>query len=117
MNKEHNPSNYKHEWVIVAQSCLTLCNPMDGSPPGSSVHGILQARLLEWVAVSFSSISMRGKCNRLLSIEEERLCWTNIIKGKFLGGLTDNKMERLGAVNKADRIRSIENARKSMEES
>ena len=38
----------------VAQSCLTLCNPMDCSPPGSSVHGILQARVLEWVAVSFS---------------------------------------------------------------
>ena len=33
--------------------CLTLCDPMDGSPPGSSVHGILQARLLEWVAISF----------------------------------------------------------------
>ena len=37
------------------QLCLTLCNPMGGSPPGSSVHGILQARTLEWVAISFSS--------------------------------------------------------------
>ena len=37
------------------QSCLTLCNPIDGSPPGSSVPGILQARTLEWVAISFSS--------------------------------------------------------------
>ena len=36
------------------QSCLTLCNPMDYSPPGSSVHGLLQARILEWVAMSFS---------------------------------------------------------------
>ena len=36
------------------QSCLTLCDPVDSSPPGSSVHGILQARILEWVAVSFS---------------------------------------------------------------
>ena len=36
------------------QSCLTLCNPMDCSPPGSSVHGILQARMLEWVAISSS---------------------------------------------------------------
>ena len=34
------------------QSCLTLCNPMDHSPPGSSVHGILQTRILEWVAIS-----------------------------------------------------------------
>ena len=37
------------------QSCLTLCNPRDGSPPGSPVPGILQARTLEWVAISFSS--------------------------------------------------------------
>ena len=36
------------------QSCPTLCDPMDCSPPGSSVHGILQARILEWVAISFS---------------------------------------------------------------
>ena len=38
----------------VAQSCLTLCDPMDCSPPGSSVHEILQARILEWVAKPFS---------------------------------------------------------------
>ena len=37
------------------QSCLTLCDPIDGSPPGSSVHGILHARILEWVAISFST--------------------------------------------------------------
>ena len=37
------------------QSCLTLCDPMDCSPPGSSVHGILQARILEWVVISFSN--------------------------------------------------------------
>ena len=36
------------------QSCPTLCDPIDGSPPGSSVPGILQARTLEWVAISFS---------------------------------------------------------------
>ena len=38
----------------VAQSCPTLCDPVDCSPPDSSVHGILQARILEWVAISFS---------------------------------------------------------------
>ena len=37
------------------QLCLTLCNPIDGSPPGSPVPGILQVRTLEWVAVSFSN--------------------------------------------------------------
>ena len=39
-------------WHI--QSCLTLCDPMDSSLPGSSVHGITQARILEWVAISSS---------------------------------------------------------------
>ena len=38
----------------VTQSCLTVCNPMDCSLPGFSVHGILQARILEWVAISLS---------------------------------------------------------------
>ena len=37
------------------QSCPTLCDPIDGSPPGSTVHGILQARTLEWVAISLSN--------------------------------------------------------------
>ena len=36
------------------QSCLTLCDPIDGSPPGSPIPGILQARTMEWVAISFS---------------------------------------------------------------
>ena len=47
----------KHAAAAAAkslQSCPTLCNPIDGSPPGSSVPGILQARTLEWVAMSFS---------------------------------------------------------------
>ena len=44
----------------VAQSCLTLCDPMDCSPPGSSVHGIFQARVLEWVAFAFSNPLLLG---------------------------------------------------------
>ena len=52
----------KHTWccvrvcvcVLITQSCLTLWHPMDCSPPDSSVHGILQARILEWVAIPFS---------------------------------------------------------------
>ena len=40
--------------VLVAQSCPTLCDPMDYGPSGSSLHGISQARTLEWVAISFS---------------------------------------------------------------
>ena len=45
---------HTHVCVLITQSCLTLCDPMNCSPPGSSVHGILQARILEWVAISFS---------------------------------------------------------------
>ena len=40
--------------VLVVQSCPTLCSPMDYSPPGSSVRGVLQARILEWVAIPFA---------------------------------------------------------------
>ena len=51
-------SNNK-DCVLVTQSSLTLGNPMDCSPPGSSVHGISQARILEWVAISYSRGSSR----------------------------------------------------------
>ena len=47
--------------VKSAQSCSTLCDPVDCSPPGSSVHEILQARVLEWVAISFSRRSSRPR--------------------------------------------------------
>ena len=50
-----------HMCVLVAQSCLTLCDPVDCSLPGSSVHGILQARILEWVALSSSRGSSRPR--------------------------------------------------------
>ena len=51
---KHSVNVFRGEKVLVTQSCLTLCNTMDCSPPGSSVHGILQAKILEWVAISFS---------------------------------------------------------------
>ena len=44
-------------YAQLLQSCLTLCDPTDCSPPGSSVYGILQARIMEWVAISFSRAS------------------------------------------------------------
>ena len=56
MNDKPHPSAYitSESKSEVAQSCPILCDPVDGSPPSSSVHGILQARILEWVAISFS---------------------------------------------------------------
>ena len=78
-------------WAIsllseVARSCPTLCNPMDCSLPGSSLHGILQARGLEWVAISFSRGSSRprdrtqvsripGRCFNLWATREARGVW------------------------------------------
>ena len=50
-----NISNLRYADAKSLQSCPTLCDPIDGSPPGSSVPGILQARTLEWVAISFSN--------------------------------------------------------------
>ena len=44
--------------VLVAQPCLTLCGPVDCSSPGFSVHEILQARILEWLAISFSKYTI-----------------------------------------------------------
>ena len=68
----------------VTQSCPTLCDPVDCSLPGSSVHGILQERILEWVASSFSSGSswprdrtqvsrIAGRCFNLWATREEYL--------------------------------------------
>ena len=48
----------------VAQSCLTLSDPMDCSPPGSSIHGIFQARVLEWGAIAFSVIYKHTHANK-----------------------------------------------------
>ena len=47
--------------VLVTQSCLILCNPVDYSLPGSSVHGISQARILKWVAISFCRASCQPR--------------------------------------------------------
>ena len=58
----------------VAQSCLTLCNPMDCSLPGSSVHGIFQAIVLEWVAIFFSRGSSQPRDGtRVSCIVDRRL--------------------------------------------
>ena len=58
--------------VFVAQSCPTLCDPMDCSLPGSSVHGILQERVLEWVAIFVRRAPVHG------ILQERILEWTAI---------------------------------------
>ena len=53
--------NFVNYCVLVIQSCPTLCDPKDHSPPGSPVHGIYQTRILEWVAISFSRASSQPR--------------------------------------------------------
>ena len=91
----------------VAQSCPTLWDPVDCSPPGSSVHGILQARVLEWVAISHCQISA-GELNYLSPVENPRprvrrwqnRCWlsfgrdhrfqrTSVFQSKMLNHLSE----------------------------
>ena len=60
----HLESNSASATAKSLQSCLTLCDPIDGSPPGSPVPGILQARTLEWVAISFSKLSISLTINK-----------------------------------------------------
>ena len=59
--------------MLVTQSCPTLCNPVDCSPPGSSVHGILQARILQWVAISFSRGSSQPRDQTQISLVAQNL--------------------------------------------
>ena len=61
VNKQRIENSNLGKWRLSAaaakslQSCLTLCDPIDGSPPGSPIPGIFQARIPEWVAISFSN--------------------------------------------------------------
>ena len=76
--------NWKWKKVLVAQLCLTLCDPMDCSPPGSSVHGIFQASVLEWAAISFS---------RWLSWPRDRT-WVSWTAGRFFTDWATRKPSR-----------------------
>ena len=67
------PPDTKLQSVLFTQSCLTLCNPVDCSPPGSSVHGILQERILEWVAMPSSRGSSQPRDQTLVSCIAGRL--------------------------------------------
>ena len=66
--------------VLVAQLCPTLCDPMDCSPPGSSVHRILQARILEWIAISSSRDSSKPRNRTQVSCITGRFftVWTTL---------------------------------------
>ena len=74
--------------VLATQSCLTLYNPMDRSPPGSSVHGILQARILEWVAIPFSRGSFQPRDQTKVSHIAGRFFTVWAIREAYIGNST-----------------------------
>ena len=68
-----------HAAAKSLQSCPTLCDPIDGSPPGSTVPGILQARTLEWVAISFCNAwKWKGKVKLLSRVQLLATPWTGV---------------------------------------
>ena len=74
-------------FVLVSQSCSTLCRTIDCSPPDSSVHGILQAKILEWVAISFSGnyreFGTKWARQNIISLLINKKQYSSSIKGKF----------------------------------
>ena len=64
-------SPYKAQVCVVAKSCLSLCNPMDRSLPGSPVHGIPQGRILEWLAISSYRKAQVKSCNQSIPFPEK----------------------------------------------
>ena len=83
--------NFEVKWSELAQSCPTICNPVDCSWPGSSVHGILQARILEWVAISFSRESSQPRDQTLVSCMAGR-CFILWATREFPVNFTSNLM-------------------------
>ena len=84
-----SPKRAGHDLVTAAaaaakslQSCPTLCDPIDGSPPGSPMPGILQARVLEWVAIAFSDLVTKQRQIVLFasrSLGRAQVCWISAL--------------------------------------
>ena len=86
----------------LLQPCPTLCNPIDGSPPGSSVPGILQARILEWVAISFSNarkwkvkVKVKVKVKSCLTLSD-LMDWS--LPGSSVHGIFQARVLEWGAI-------------------
>ena len=78
------------------QSCLTLCDPIDGSPPGSSVPEILQARTLEWVAISFSNVwKWKVKVKSLSCVRPLATPWTAAYQAPLSMGYMWQRMNKI----------------------
>ena len=93
---------FRYLWVAAAaakllQSCPTLCDPIDGSPPGSAVPGILQARTLEWVAIAFSNIwKWKVKVKSLSHVQLLVTPWTAAYQAPLSMGFSQSSILSLG---------------------
>ena len=91
----------------VVQSCPTLCDPMDCSPPGSSIHGIFQARVLEWVAISLSNAPNIGApqyTRQTLTDIKGEIDSNTIIIGDFYTPLTPMDRSSKQKINKKTQV-------------
>ena len=84
-------STFNWNVCVCVQLWLTLCKPMDYSPPGSSVHGILQVRILEWVAISSSRESSQPR-------DQTRISCVSGIEGGFFTSEPDRKILSIRAI-------------------
>ena len=85
------------------QSCPTLCSPIDGSPPGSAVPGILQARTLEWVAISFSNAwKWKVKMKSLSRVQLFATPWTAAYQAPPSMGFFQARVLEWGAIAFSD---------------
>ena len=81
------------------QSCPTLCDPIDGSPPGSPVPGILRARILEWVAISFSNMwKWKVKVKSLSRVRPSATPWTAAYQAPPSMGFFQARVLEWGAI-------------------
>ena len=95
-----------YSWLTAAkslQSCPTLCDPIDGSLSGSPVPGILQARTLEWVAISFSNAwKWKGKVQLLSRVWPSVTPWTAAFPGPSIHGIFQARVLEWGAIAFSD---------------
>ena len=95
--------SHSREWLYAAAaaakslwSCPTLCDPIDGSPPGSPVLGILKARTLEWVAISFSNVKSESEVARLCLTRSDPMDYS--LPGSSVHGIFQARVLEWGAI-------------------
>ena len=99
--------------MLVAQSCPTLCNPMDCSPSGSSLYRILKAKILQWVAISFSRGSFQpripGTEEPVATVHGAAMSWTQLIIHMYRKYIYSFKIMRIINISKCTKWEKFNN--------